>query len=179
MSKPVRVRFAPSPTGFLHLGNLRSALFDYLYAQNQGGNFILRLEDTDRERFVPESVKFIEENLKWLGLDWDEGIEVGGPHEPYIQSERIGIYKKHAEELVNKGLAYRDYTTPEELAELRGRAEAEKRPFKFTKEMARTEAKGDEKFVIRFTIQPGDDVVWKDAVWGEQKPERARRLCRD
>src|SRR5438105_4497581 len=100
MSQPVRVRFAPSPTGVPHIGNLRSALFDYLLAQRQGGKFILRLEDTDRERLVPEAVPAIKDSLKWLGLDWDEGIDVGGEFGPYLQSERLDLYKQYADHLV-------------------------------------------------------------------------------
>ena len=90
---PARVRFAPSPTGFLHLGGLRTALFDWLYARHTGGQFILRIEDTDQKRYNPESLHDLMRSLRWLGLEWDEGPDVGGPHAPYIQSERRAIYR--------------------------------------------------------------------------------------
>jgi glutamyl-tRNA synthetase len=169
---PVRVRFAPSPTGMMHLGGLRSALFNYLFAQHSHGNFILRIEDTDRERLVPEAVQQIQDSLKWLGVDWNEGIEAGGQHGPYIQSERLELYQKYADQLVEQGKAYRDYASSERLEELRKQAQAEKRAFKFTKDMAQLESQESEKYVIRFEIKPGADVVWQDAVWGEQRWQR-------
>lgn len=104
----VRVRIAPSPTGSPHIGTAWQALFDYVFARKSGGKFILRLEDTDRERYVPESVKQIYETFQWLGLNYDEGPDIGGPHAPYIQSERLDIYKKYADELLDKGLVYKD-----------------------------------------------------------------------
>ena len=116
---PARVRFAPSPTGYLHLGGLRTALFDWLYARHTGGQFILRIEDTDQKRFNLESLASLMTSLRWLGLDWDEGPDVGGPHAPYVQSERKEIYREHAEALVAAGHAYCCYTTAEELEELR------------------------------------------------------------
>ncbi len=91
--KPARVRFAPSPTGYLHLGGLRTALFDWLYARHTGGQFILRVEDTDQKRFNPESLEDLMTGLRWLGLDWDEGPDIGGPYGPYVQSERRAIYQ--------------------------------------------------------------------------------------
>ncbi|MDQ3248585.1 MAG: glutamate--tRNA ligase, partial [Chloroflexota bacterium] len=107
---PARVRFAPSPTGFLHLGGLRTALFDWLYARHTGGQFILRIEDTDQSRFNPQSLADIMQALRWLGLDWDEGPDVGGPHAPYVQSERKPIYRTYAEQLIATGHAYKAYT---------------------------------------------------------------------
>ena len=118
-NRPVRVRFAPSPTGHLHLGGLRTALFDWLWARKTNGQFILRIEDTDRRRFDPESLDSLVNGLRWLGLEWDEGPDIGGPCAPYVQSERQEIYKEKAEELVEKGAAYRCYCTPERLAEMR------------------------------------------------------------
>src|SRR3712207_1045683 len=100
MSNPIRVRFAPSPTGQLHLGGLRSALFNHLFAKSQKGQFILRIEDTDRERLVPEAVDQIKESLQWLGLVWDEGIDKGGNKGPYVQSERLNLYQDYAEQLL-------------------------------------------------------------------------------
>ncbi|MBK7858506.1 MAG: glutamate--tRNA ligase [Archangiaceae bacterium] len=110
-----RVRFAPSPTGYLHIGGARTALFNWLYARRNGGTFVLRIEDTDLERSTPESVKAILDGLKWLGIDWDEGPEVGGPFPPYFQTQRLASYKKHAEQLLAQGKAYRCYCTKEEL----------------------------------------------------------------
>jgi len=121
MEEKVRVRFAPSPTGPLHVGNARTALFNFLFARQTGGVFILRLEDTDRERSTPEAEKAILEDLRWLGLDWDEGPGHSGSFGPYRQSERVEIYRRCAKELLEKGLAYRCYCTPEELEEKRKR----------------------------------------------------------
>lgn len=118
----IRVRFAPSPTGNLHIGGARTALFNWLFARHNGGTFILRIDDTDLARSTAESKQQILSALRWLGLDWDEGPEVGGPHAPYAQSERLPLYEKVAGELVEKGLAYPCYCTPEELEERRKRA---------------------------------------------------------
>ena len=116
---PVRTRFAPSPTGFLHLGNVRTALFAWLAARSTGGSFVLRIEDTDQGRFVPESEAAILETLGWLGLDWDEGPGVEGPHAPYIQSLRLDLYAAHAASLVAAGAAYWCTCSPERLTEMR------------------------------------------------------------
>ncbi len=115
----VRVRYAPSPTGFQHIGGVRTALYDYLYARKQGGVFVLRIEDTDRKRFVPEALQDIYDTFAWLGFHWDEGPDVGGSHGPYFQSERLDLYRRYAEELLAKGHAYRCYCTPERLDKLR------------------------------------------------------------
>ncbi len=109
---PIRSCFPPSPTGFLHVGGARSALFDWLAARSTGGQFILRLEDTDRNRYVPESIPAIYDGLRWLGLQWDEGPEVGGPYGPYVQSERLPEYRKWARWLVDNGKAYEDFSPP-------------------------------------------------------------------
>jgi len=119
MSSP-RVRFAPSPTGYLHVGGARTALFNWLFARRQGGVFILRVEDTDIERSSAEMVTGILDAMRWLGLDWDEGPEVGGPHEPYFQSGRLERYRSMAEHLVRDGRAYYCYCTPDELGQRRG-----------------------------------------------------------
>lgn len=118
----IRVRFAPSPTGNLHIGGARTALFNWLFARHNGGTFILRIDDTDLARSTAESKQQILSALRWLGLDWDEGPEVGGPHAPYAQSERLPLYERAARELVEKGLAYPCYCTPEELEERRKQA---------------------------------------------------------
>ena len=110
--KPVRVRFAPSPTGIPHIGNTRTALFDWLLARHSGGKFVVRIEDTDRKRFVPGSTEKILAILEFLGLDWDEGPRVGGPYGPYFQSQRLEIYQRIAKELVKKGVAYYCFCSP-------------------------------------------------------------------
>jgi nondiscriminating glutamyl-tRNA synthetase len=115
----IRVRFAPSPTGELHVGGLRTALFNYLFARHHGGRFILRIEDTDRERFVPGAEEGIVEMLRWAGIDPDEGPHIGGPAGPYRQSERLPLYREAAGALIAKGLAYKAYDTPQELDEMR------------------------------------------------------------
>jgi len=122
----VRVRFAPSPTGYLHIGGARTALFNYLFARRHGGTFILRIEDTDQKRFQPEALAEIYESLKWLGLTWDEGPDVGGPAAPYVQSQRTAIYRQHAEQLLAEGKAYRCFCTPERLAQVREEQEKAK-----------------------------------------------------
>lgn len=106
MKKPVRVRFAPSPTGALHIGGVRTALYNYLFARKHGGKFLLRIEDTDSNRFVPGAEEYIVEALGWCGITVDEGVGVGGPHAPYRQSERKEIYLKYALQLVESGNAY-------------------------------------------------------------------------
>ena len=115
----VRTRIAPSPTGDPHLGTAYIALFNLCFARQHGGQFILRIEDTDQARSTPESEAAILQSLRWLGLDWDEGPDVGGPHGPYRQSERMGIYKDYALELINKGHAFYCFATPEELDQMR------------------------------------------------------------
>src|SRR5215211_4187645 len=115
----VRVRFAPSPTGFLHVGGARTALFNWLYARRHGGAFVLRIEDTDAERSSWKMVAGIVEGLRWLGLDWDEGPDVGGPHAPYFQSERLQKYRASAAALVDGGHAYYCFCTTESLQQKR------------------------------------------------------------
>ena len=122
MSDTIRVRYAPSPTGLQHVGNIRTALFDWLFARRQGGKFVLRIEDTDRERSKPEYVTQILEDFRWLGMDWDEGPEVGGPYGPYVQSERLEIYREYAQRLMDEGKAYRCYCSTEELEARRQKA---------------------------------------------------------
>ncbi|MBU1878275.1 MAG: glutamate--tRNA ligase, partial [Chloroflexi bacterium] len=119
MTTDVRVRFAPSPTGSPHVGNIRSALFTWLYARHTGGKFILRVEDTDQKRESATGLQDILDSLSWLGLNWDEGPDVGGPYGPYIQSQRLELYQKYAQQLLDSGHAYRCYCTPERLTALR------------------------------------------------------------
>jgi glutamyl-tRNA synthetase len=118
-TKPVRVRYAPSPTGDFHVGGARTALFDYLFARHHGGKFILRIEDTDQKRYNPEAVKWLLNGLRYLGLDWDEGPEVGGDYGPYTQTERLDIYQIYCQQLLEAGHAYRCFCTPERLAAVR------------------------------------------------------------
>ena len=115
MSSEIRVRYAPSPTGHLHIGNARTALFNYLFARNQGGKFIIRIEDTDTKRNIEGGEESQLKYLKWLGMDWDESVDVGGEYGPYRQSERNDIYQKLYQELLDKGMAYKCYCTEEEL----------------------------------------------------------------
>lgn len=125
ITPPVRVRFAPSPTGYLHIGGVRTALFNWLFARHYGGQFILRIEDTDEKRYVPGAADDIMASLRWVGIEWDEGPDVGGPYGPYIQSLRFdqGIYQVYSEQLLESGHAYMSFTTEEELAQLRAEAE--------------------------------------------------------
>jgi glutamyl-tRNA synthetase len=125
---PVRVRFAPSPTGRTHLGSGRTALYNYLLARQTGGQFLLRIEDTDQKRYVPEAEQELIESLRWLGLEWDEGPDVGGPYGPYRQSERKEIYLEYARQLVEKDKAYYCFCSPERLAHLREQQMQAKQP---------------------------------------------------
>ena len=123
---PARVRFAPSPTGRLHIGGARTALYNYLLAQQTGGQMILRWEDTDRKRYQPETEQEIIESLNWLGIYWEEGPDVGGPYGPYRQSERKKLYLKYARQLIEAGHAYYCFCTPERLQQVRQRQQKEK-----------------------------------------------------
>ncbi|MFO0810478.1 MAG: glutamate--tRNA ligase [Gemmataceae bacterium] len=137
----VRTRFAPSPTGYLHIGGVRTALFNWLFARRHGGQFILRIDDTDQQRNVQEALQPILDGFRWLGLDWDEGAEVGGPYGPYYQSQRLDRYQAAVQELLAKGLAYWDYATPDETKAEMDAAEKEKRPKIYSRRwMAATDA---------------------------------------
>src|SRR6056297_3286022 len=130
----IRTRFAPSPTGYLHIGGVRTALFNWLLAKQSGGQFILRIDDTDQQRNVAEALQPILDGFRWLGIDWDEGPEVGGPHEPYFQSQRSSRYQDAARRMVESGHAYRDYARPEEVQAERQAAERDKRPFVYSRQ---------------------------------------------
>lgn len=137
----VRTRFAPSPTGYLHIGGVRTALFNWLFARKMGGRFILRIDDTDQQRNVSEALQPILDGFRWLGIDWDEGAEVGGPHGPYYQSQRLDRYQAAVKTLLDKGLAYWDYATAEETKAEMEAAEKEKRPKIYSRRwMAETDA---------------------------------------
>src|SRR5262245_53060179 len=136
-----RTRFAPSPTGYLHIGGVRTALFNWLYARQHGGQFILRIDDTDAQRNVAEALQPILDGFKWLGLDWDEGPEVGGPCGPYYQSQKLARYQEAVRQLLDSGLAYWDYATPDNMKAERESAEKEKRPYLYSRRwMARNDA---------------------------------------
>ena len=121
-----RVRYAPSPTGLQHIGGIRTALFNWLFAHSTGGKFVLRLEDTDRTRYDPVFEQNLYDTFKWLGIYWDEGPDIEGPYAPYVQSQRTMMYQKHAGELLEKGQAYRCFCSPERLEKVRADREAEK-----------------------------------------------------
>jgi len=129
--KKVRTRFAPSPTGWLHIGSLRTALYSYLYAKQHKGDFILRIEDTDRQRFVPGAMESLAKILKLFGLEYDEGFDREGKFEPYIQSQRLELYQKYAEELLKKGKAYYCFCSSERLDKLREEQKQKKLPPKY------------------------------------------------
>ena len=126
MESKIRVRFAPSPTGPLHIGGVRTALYNYLFAKQNGGDFILRIEDTDQTRFVEGAEKYIIESLEWLGLNFDEGVHIGGDFAPYRQSERKELYRKYVDMLLDNGNAYIAFDTPEDLDKLRKEYESKK-----------------------------------------------------
>ena len=174
MSEPaVRSRFAPAPSGSIHVGNARSALFSWLFARHEGGGFVLRVEDTDASRVSEEAFHGVMESLRWLGLDWDEGPDVGGPRGPYRQSQRADVYRDHADRLIEQGNAYRCFCTAEELEERRQAALAAGRPPGYDgrcrrltdAERAAFEAEG-RPFAIRFAM-PERDITIEDLVKGE------------
>jgi glutamyl-tRNA synthetase len=165
MDKP-RVRFAPSPTGTLHIGGARTALFNWLWARRTGGTFVLRIEDTDRERSTREAEAAIFDAMRWLGLDWDEGPEVGGPHGPYFQMERLEVYEAHAERLVREGKAYACTCTREELEAGRKKAEAEKRQYRYPGTCRDRPTDRSRPHVIRFRVPEHGATAWDDLVKG-------------
>ncbi len=164
---PVVTRFAPSPTGFLHIGGVRTALYAYLFARKNNGTFILRIEDTDKNREVEGSIKHIQESLAWLGIDWDLGPDKPGSFGSCLQSDRLDIYKKYALQLVEKGLAYPDPYTAEETAAFRQAAEAEKRPFLFRDHRPTETEIWDGNKPLRFKVPEIKRYTWHDEVRGE------------
>ena len=162
----VRVRIAPSPTGFAHLGTASTALCNVLFARAKRGTFVLRVDDTDLERNRPEYEQVIYEGLHWLGLDWDEGPDKGGLYAPYRQSERLDVYKEHAARLLSDKKAYRCYCTAEELDAERKQAQAEKRPYKYSRRCLNNPPAGRTEFTVRFQV-PGGDVKFTDMIRGE------------
>jgi len=166
-------RFAPSPTGYLHIGGARTALFDLIWAKNTGGKYILRIEDTDQSRNSPTAAKQVMDDLKWLGIMWDEGPEVGGPTGPYFQSQRLDIYKKYVQQLLDAGKAYYCFDTAEELEKMRKEAADKKRNFIYPrpktfptkKDVERAKSAGQD-VVVRFCM-PDDEIVVEDVVRGQ------------
>ncbi len=167
MNKPVITRFAPSPTGYIHIGNVRSALYPWLLARQTGGKFIVRIEDTDQARFVEGATEAILDTLTWLGLNWDEGPIVGGPNGPYFQTERQTIYHQWAQKLIDKGLAYPDPYTPEQVEEFRAEAKALKRPFLYREHRPVEFMPWDGKTALRFKIPELKRYTWHDPVMGD------------
>ncbi len=166
MTTPPRVRFAPSPTGYLHIGGARTALFNWLWARKTGGTFLLRIEDTDRERSTRQAVDAIFEGMRWLGLDWDEGPGKPGPSGPYFQMERLDLYRAHADRLVREGKAYACYCTKEELDAGRARAEAAKVQYRYPGTCREKAYDPSRRHVIRFRVPEAGATGWDDLVKG-------------
>src|SRR5919106_2719931 len=177
----VRTRIAPAPSGSIHVGNARTALYNWLFARRHEGVFVLRVEDTDIKRVTEESYQAVLEDLRWLGLDWDEGPEVGGELGPYRQSERRDRYDAVVQGFLDRGHAYRCYCTPEELGERRKRAQAERRPPGYDgrcrnlgdDERAAFEAEG-RAWAVRFKVPEGRTVAFDDIVRGEIATETSQ-----
>ena len=179
MSEKVRVRFAPSPTGPLHIGGVRTALYNYLFAKKNGGDFILRIEDTDSQRFVPGAEDYIIESLTWLGLKFDEGTHVGGDYGSYRQSERKEIYRRYVDQLLDAGLAYIAFDTPQELEAKRNEIanfqydsstrEQMRNSLTLSAEEVKSLLDAGEQYVVRFRIEPNEDVLVNDIIRGEVK----------
>ena len=176
-SKKVRVRFAPSPTGPLHIGGVRTALYNYLFARQHGGELIFRIEDTDSTRFVPGAEEYIIESFRWLGIRFDEGVSFGGQHGPYRQSERRDIYKRYVRELLERGRAYIAFDTPEELDAKRAEVEnfqydaGTRLQMRNSLTLPREEVdrliREGRQYVVRFLVEPGRDVIVDDIIRGE------------
>ncbi len=162
-----RTRFAPSPTGYIHVGNARSALFPYLLARQQNGEFILRIEDTDQARFVEGATDLILDTLEWLGIDWDEGPRKGGNYGPYVQTERRDHYKKWAQKLVDKGLAYADPYTPEQVQSFREESIAAKKPFLYRNYRPANPPIWDGTQPLRLKVTSPQRYTWQDPIMGE------------
>ncbi|MFH0852182.1 MAG: glutamate--tRNA ligase [bacterium] len=175
-NSPIRTRFAPSPTGYLHIGGLRTALYSYLLAKQAGGQFVLRLEDTDIERFVEGAAEAIYSGLKWAGLNYDEGPDVDGPFGPYVQSQRLELYKKYADQLVKDGHAYYCFCTPETLEQMRAEQTAAKQAPKYDRrclglsaDEIQSRLKNNEPHVIRMKIPENRVIEFNDLVRGDVK----------
>ena len=175
--RKVRVRFAPSPTGALHIGGVRTALYNYLFARQHGGDLVFRIEDTDSNRFVPGAEEYIIESFRWLGIQFDEGVSFGGDKGPYRQSERREIYKKYVEQLLESGKAYIAFDTPEELEQKRSEIQnfqydartrgMMRNSLTMSKDEVEREMESGSQYVVRFKIEPGEDVLVNDMIRGE------------
>ena len=175
--RKVRVRFAPSPTGPLHIGGVRTALYNYLFARQHGGDMVFRIEDTDSNRFVPGAEDYIIESFKWLGIEFDEGVSFGGDHGPYRQSERRDIYKKYVRQLLDAGKAYIAFDTPEELNKKREEVQNFQYDAHTRLDMRNSLTLGEEEtqrlideghqYVVRFKVEPGEEVHVKDIIRGD------------
>ena len=180
MERKVRVRFAPSPTGPLHIGGVRTALYNYLFAKQMGGTMILRIEDTDQGRFVPGAEEYIIESLAWLGIKFDEGVHIGGAYAPYRQSDRKPLYRQYADKLILDGWAYYAFDTPESLEEIRKQYEAEKKAFQYdvttrnelrnsltlSKEEVDQLLVENKPYIIRFKMPENEDIIVNDHIRG-------------
>lgn len=171
ISETVRVRFAPSPTGYLHVGGLRTALYNYLFARRNNGHFILRIEDTDRSRYVENAVENLIETLDWIGIKYDEGPVIGGPYVPYLQSERLDLYKNFTEKLIKERKAYYCFCTPERLKNLREEQQKmglqsmyDKHCLKLSSEAVSEKLSKGQQHVIRLNVQPHQNISFKDVI---------------
>lgn len=181
MPQEVRVRFAPSPTGPLHIGGVRTALYNYLFARQNGGKMILRIEDTDQMRFVPGAEQYIIEALTWLGIEFDEGVHIGGPYGPYRQSDRKPMYKQYADQLIGNGWAYYAFDKPEELEAKRKEYEAQKKTFQYDcntrgqmqnslslgEDEVRRRLESGEPYVVRFKFPADTEITVHDLIRGD------------
>ena len=166
----VRTRFAPSPTGFLHVGGVRTALYAWLLAKQANGQFLLRIEDTDRARHVASAEQHIQDSLRWVGITWDEGVDIGGPYAPYRQSDRLDIYREWAQKLVESGRAYADPYSKDELEAFREQAKAEKRPFLYRHHRPENPPVWDGTQPLRLKSEP-KNYSWNDAIMGKMKAD--------
>src|SRR6058998_394872 len=168
----VRLRFAPSPTGAIHIGSVRTILYNYLFARQRGGVLILRVEDTDQDRLVAGAIESIYDGLRWVGISWNEGPQEGGPHAPYVQSERLPLYQKHAQELIEKGAAYYCFCSKERLAALRAEQEARKELTRYDRHCRNippadaAERAKNEPHVIRLKVPDEGTLAIEDLVHG-------------
>lgn len=175
--RKVRVRFAPSPTGALHIGGVRTALYNYLFARQHGGELVFRIEDTDSHRFVPGAEEYILESFRWLGIQFDEGVSFGGSHGPYRQSERRDIYKEYVKQLLDAGKAYYAFDTPEELERKRTEVQnfqydaSTRQQMRNSLTMERSEWEAliadGAQFTVRFKVEPGQEIHVNDMIRGD------------
>ncbi len=174
MTSDIRVRFAPSPTGFLHVGGMRTALYNFLFARHHHGVMVLRIEDTDRTRYVPDAVQNLLNSLKWCGIEYDEGPDIGGQCGPYVQSERLELYRKHSDQLLAQGDAYHCFCTAERLEEMRALQKARKQPPRYdgtcrrlSKAEVEKRLKTGEKSVIRLKMPETGETTFQDLIRGK------------